>query len=241
MKRVLKRIGIVIVLGAVAFGGGIFLMDLIMGNIVGRGDVTCVPDVTNLPCDEATRLFEDEGLYLLVDREEFAPEDSGVVIRQRPEADERVKKGRRIAVVISKGQEWTEVPELTGERVRQARIALSETGLRVGEILRVPNETVEGQIVIASSPVAGTPLMNGTRVHILVSLGPDPSRFLAPSLINKPIEDVRRYLRLFGLSLAGVSYRAEEGAVPGMILEQIPPPGSCIDPGTGIELVVASP
>jgi len=240
--KVFRFLLLAVVLGAVSFVGGIFLMDLVMGSVVGRGDVVSVPSVEELPEEEANLRLEESGLYLAVDRIEYsALIDSGVVLRQRPAAGERVKRGRRIGVILSGGAERIAVPETTGERVRQARIALAERGLRVGDVVTVPHETVEEHRVIATDPVAGTETMKGSPVNLLVSIGPEPSRFLAPDLTGMPLPEVRRTLRLFGLSLANVAYEEESGERGGTVIAQTPPPGVRLDRDRRIELTVASP
>ncbi|MBN1824742.1 MAG: PASTA domain-containing protein [Candidatus Eisenbacteria bacterium] len=240
--RVFRFLLIAVALGALSFVGGIFLMDVVMGGVVGRGDVVSVPSIEELPEEEASLRLEETGLYLAVDRIEFsALLDSGIVLRQRPAAGERVKRGRRIGVILSAGAERAAVPELVGERIRQARIALAEKGLRVGGVISVPHETVEEQRVIATDPVAGTATLKGAPVDLLVSLGPEPSRFLAPDLVGLPLAEVRRHLRLFGLSLANVAYETETDKPEGTVLAQTPPPGVRLDRDRRIELKVASP
>jgi serine/threonine-protein kinase len=229
-------------LGLLAFLGGMLIMDLAMGIIVRRGEVTIVPDVTGLPYDEAARALAHERLDLVVEREAFDSEaDSGVVIRQIPGAGMRVKEGRRIAVAISKGPEWSVVPDVAGERMRQARLTLASAGLRVEDDATVTSDGVEPDLVIATSPVAGTPAAAGDPVRLLVSLGPAATGYLMPDLKGQEITDVNRHLRLFQLSLPTIQYRDESGEEPGRVLEQSPPPGTRVDRDTNIELVVSSP
>jgi len=240
--RVLRAVLIVIVLAGVSFAGGILVMDLAMGIVVGKGDVTTVPDIAGLHHDEAVRVLDKARLYLLVEREMHDAEaDSGFVLRQRPGPDERVKEGRRIAVVLSSGPERSVIPEVAGRRVRQARIALSDEGLSVEQVLRVHHEQIERDVVIASAPVAGTPAVGGEGISLLVSLGPEPSRYLMPWLGGETLADVRRCLRLFELPLSRVQYRSEPEEKNDKVLEQTPPPGARVDRETSIEVVVSSP
>ena len=97
--------------------------------------------------------------------------------------------------------------------------------------------------MIATSPVAGTPATSGEPVQLLVSLGPDRPSFLLPDLRGKKTSEVRRHLNLFGLSLARVTYLtdSEGGGDPGMVMNQIPPPGAQVDGRSSIEVEVAAP
>ncbi len=242
MRRVLRFLLILVGIGVVSFVGGLIAIDWIMGMVVGKGEVAEVPEVVGMPAEEAARLLDHRGLTLLVDHEEFdAVADSGVVIGQRPGAGDRVKLGRRIAVVLSRGPEGSTVPELVGERVRQARIELAEVGLDVGGVLRVHHDQVGRDLVISTFPVAGTSLVAGENVDLLVSLGPEPARYLMPSLQGKRLSEVRRHLGLFDLSLARVTYQPAPDQPQGLILDQVPPAGARVDRETSIEVVVASP
>ncbi len=237
--------GALIVTGAalLSFVVGIFLFDFVMKMVVGQGDEVVVPAVVGLDESKADRLLGEEGLYLVEESSIFdAEQDSGRVLTQRPEEGERVKRGRRIHVVVSRGPERLLVPEVSGLRVRQARIALTSARLRAEPILRVPHDRVEKDLVIATSPVAGTPVLAGDPVRLLVSLGPERTSFLLPDLTGKRESEVRRHLNLFGLSLSRVTFRAGEGdAGPSVVVAQTPPAGSKVDSRTSIEVEVSAP
>jgi serine/threonine-protein kinase len=240
--RVLRLLLGVAALALIAFLGGMLLMDLAMGIIVRRGEVTIVPDLTGLSYEEATREVADARLDLFVEREVFDGEaDSGTVVRQLPAAGMRVKEGRRIALTVSKGPEWSVIPQVAGERVRQARLSLASAGLRVEENVYVAHESIERDFVIATSPVAGTPAAAGDPIRLLVSLGPAPTGYLMPDLTGQDIADVHRHLRLFQLSMPRITYREDPGVARGRVLEQSPLPGSRVDGETNIDLVVSSP
>ncbi|RPJ40625.1 MAG: PASTA domain-containing protein [Candidatus Latescibacterota bacterium] len=240
--RALRYVFAVAALGLVAFLGGMLIMDLAMGIVVRRGEVTLVPDVSGLPYEEAARALADAKLDLFVEREVSPAEaDSGEVVRQFPGAGMRVKQGRRIALTLSKGPEWSVVPEVVGARVRQARIVLASSGLLVEADAYVAHESIERDVVIATFPVAGSPAAEGDPVRLLVSLGPAPTGFLMPDLTGRALDDVNRHLRLFQLSRPRVTYDGDPEAEPGRVLAQSPSPGSRVDGETPIELTVSSP
>ncbi len=230
------------VVGLISFVGGLFLFDTVMKAVVGQGDETHVPEVVGLPEGEADVILGDRGLYLAVDNAIFDAEtDSGTVLVQRPAAGDKVKRGRTIQITVSKGPESLSVPEVSAMRVRQARIALSRAGLRADSIIRVPHDQVGQDIVIATWPTAGTPLIVGEPVQLLVSLGPAEPAYLMPDLQGKRESEVRRHLNLFGLGLARVTYTQSEGSSAGSVIRQSPPPGARVDARTSVEVEVSSP
>ncbi len=242
-KKIAKAILMTGLIGVVSFVCGIFIFDFAMKLVVGQGDEVRVPLVVQLDESEANRLLEEKGLYLVTEGATFdANLDSGTVLTQRPEEGELVKRGRRIHVVISQGPERLFVPEVGGLRVRQARISMSRMGLRAESIIQIPHDQVDHDLVIASSPVAGTPAITGEPVQLLVSSGPTRPSFMLPDLCGKRESEVRRHLNLFGLSLSQVSYLADSTATvdPGVVLSQIPPPGARVDGRSSIEVEVSA-
>jgi multiple sugar transport system substrate-binding protein len=65
-----------------------------------------------------------------------------------------------------------EVPDLGGQRIAQARSALSEKGLRLGAQNEVPSNTVPKGQIIDQSPEAGADAEPGSSVDVTVSSGP---------------------------------------------------------------------
>lgn len=113
--KFLKGLGKIVLVAILSAVGGYFVFDFAMHVLTGHGDEVLVPAIVGVHRTDAHELLEREGLYLIVENTVFdAVSDSGTVITQRPEADERVKKGRRIHVTISEGVERMLVPEVGG-------------------------------------------------------------------------------------------------------------------------------
>lgn len=243
-KRILKSLFVAAAIGVASFAVGIVVFDFAMKLVVGQGDEVSVPGVLGLDESEANRVLEENGLYIVSEGTRHdAATDSGTVLTQQPDEGERVKRGRRIHVTTSLGPERLFVPEVSGRRVRQAKIALSRAGLRAESIIGVPHDQVERDLVIATSPVAGTPAIEGESVQLLVSLGPERSSFLLPDLRGKKESEVRRHLNLFGLGLARVAYLTggEQPGAPGVVVSQVPPAGAEVDSRSSIEVEVVAP
>jgi beta-lactam-binding protein with PASTA domain len=102
----------------------------------------------------------------------------GRVISSDPGAGERVLDGDKVAIVLSKGKEVYDLPQLKGLTVDEAQDRIFETKLAFGKVVEQFSETVEKGIVIASDPKAGTTLRPGAIVDLVVSKGRRPT---APS------------------------------------------------------------
>jgi len=99
---------------------------------------------------------------------ESSEEPEGTVIRTQPGAGELVAAGDVIVVVISNGPPPVAVPDLTGMTYDEAREALEDRGLEIGEnapIAPTDDPDLDGR-VIAQSPAAGTQVERGTTVGV---------------------------------------------------------------------------
>ncbi len=220
-----------------AFATGLFMFNnLVMPRLIhGVGQVT-VPDLTNLTVDQAEQALRPLGLQLSRAGERFDPAvPRGFVLSQDPEGGIGVRGRKRISVVVSLGEEFSSVPELFGESVRNARLLIERAGLRAGTIIHASSEEAGEGLVAGSDPGAETVLPRDTPVHLLVSTGPGQESFVMPDLLGREIAGVRRQLEALG-------FRVEmppSAPAMGTIVSEDPAPGSRITRATVIQLQAA--
>jgi beta-lactam-binding protein with PASTA domain len=131
-----------------------------------------VPEVTNLEIKEAYEAIEAAGLLLQVHENRYDKKvKKRVVLSQNPEGGKMVREGRTILVVVSLGPELMDVPKLTGESLRTAKIALSNAKLRVGEVTFEEAEYGLDEEVVKQNPSAGKAVPRGERIHLRVRRG----------------------------------------------------------------------
>jgi serine/threonine-protein kinase len=143
-----------------------------------------------------------------------------------------VRGNRRVSVVVSLGEEFSSVPELSGESQRSAEQLLKSAGLRVGAIAHAPSEDVGEGLVVGSDPGPESVLPQGSPVNLLVSDGAGEESFVMPDLVGREIGGVRRQLESLGFRV---------GAPPGTpsigtVVAQRPVAGSRITRATEILL-----
>ncbi|MDQ7793669.1 MAG: Stk1 family PASTA domain-containing Ser/Thr kinase [bacterium] len=199
-----------------------------------------VPNVVGVSMVQAERRLAEFRLSGRVVGEQFHEEaPPGQVLRQRPEAGVLVREGRVIELWISRGRELVEeVPNVVGLPIREARLALFQEGLTVGGELPVYSDEIPAEFVVAQSPAPGTRgLIKGSPIYLDVSLGPEPVTFALPSFEGEALEAVKQRLREMELVEGAVT--EEEGpGTPGTVMGQSPAPGTVVQTGTVIDLVV---
>jgi serine/threonine-protein kinase len=238
----LKSIGITFVaLTGVFFLGVLLFNFVIMPMLIHQRGAVIVPDLRNMSESQATRELERFALNVRIVRTEHNPAvPEGYVVSQSPRANETIKEGRTVEVVLSLGARMQMVPELKGISLRQGRIMLNRNNLRVGRIVRVHSVGDARETVIASTPGVGEELVEGTAVDMVVAVGGQKLEYLMPDLTGRDLLFIREKLRDMGFRISGVRYESHQDVFPNTIVGQSPNPGALIRQGDSIELVAAS-
>ncbi|MBE7010594.1 MAG: Stk1 family PASTA domain-containing Ser/Thr kinase [Ruminococcaceae bacterium] len=131
-----------------------------------------MPDLTNRKQEAAEEILDEKGLRYSVVTEVSETIPEGYVTRQTPEAGIYIDKATTITVYVSSGKEKTtvEVPNLLGLSEEEAKIALLESGLTYGDIIREESSKKKGT-VISQSVRPGYELKEKSSIDIKVSSG----------------------------------------------------------------------
>jgi beta-lactam-binding protein with PASTA domain len=166
----------------------------------------------------------------------------GTVIAQDPAPRTLVARGSAVNVWIAeagtgppKPAEQLVVPNVVGLTIQAAEQALSQGGLRLGNVSTEPSTEPQGR-VLAQTPRAGARSRAGDPVAVRSS---DGSLTVVPNLIGRSRSDADALLQARGLAVKSATERASSGAA-GRILEQSPAPGNRVPRGSGLTVVVAT-
>lgn len=130
-----------------------------------------VPDLRGLSGRQGRIVLERLGFGASVDT---APSEveRGRVVGTRPEAGSERTLPSDVTVVVSRGPEVSDVPELVGLHVDDVEERLGETGFRLGEVSYDPEAFSAPGRVIGQTPAPGYALREGGRVSISVAGAP---------------------------------------------------------------------
>ena len=238
-KRLLPGLLVLGVFGAIA---GVVVIDrFVMPNIVGvNRDVVTVPNVVRMPVDDGREAFYKAGLLTDMRGKEYddtIPENS--IVSQSPEPGSRVKKGRKIALVVSKGKEIGIIPDVRNVSERQAHIIMKKAGFTIGKIKKVYNEEKPAEIVIDAFPASGTTTSREIEVDLYVSKGAKPTHAEVPNLVGESLKTAKDKTVESGLEVGAISYQNNPSLLPGTIISQSAAPGSSIPLESKLNLVVS--
>ncbi|HUV47835.1 MAG TPA: PASTA domain-containing protein, partial [Actinomycetes bacterium] len=228
-RRGLIALAVVLVL---ALGAGVFAWWL------GTGRYTTVPRLTGLTAQAAEAQLESEGLSADFADEQFSEiVKAGQVISSDPEQGSEVRSGGTVTLVLSKGPERYDVPNVVGEELDAAKDQIKKRNLAVGDITRKYSDSVDKGLVLSAKPKAGTSVRVDTAVDLVVSKGPAP--VAVPNLSGDSVDSARSQLAKIDLKLSQGDQEYNNKVPAGAIISQSPASGTLVAPGSTVSVVVS--
>jgi serine/threonine-protein kinase len=235
MKRVLK---VLTTLALLVFLGALTALIIVRLTVTREGVV--VPDLVGKDLVAALEVSNKQGLSLKVaDRAFSTSAPSNHIISQDPRPGGWLRPDGIIRVVVSKGMGELPIPAVHGVNWRDAKSTLERYGLRVGELFRVHSDRVAADTVIAQSPPAGSKIMKGGIVSLLVSDGTWPVNYVMPDLRGQAQYTANETASSIGLRVEKVSYTDRPELRAGSVVSHRPTAGQRVTAGQGVELVLA--
>lgn len=223
-----------LLLFVVAFFGAQFLTG------GGSNGEIAVPNLENYTLEEAEKLLNDMDLKLKVEDEIFDDTiEEGHIISQTPSADSNVKKGREIAVVISKGIGDNEIPNLIGLTQEEAQEALESRGFKLGLVMEQENgEYPEGTIFYQSIREHET-AKEGTAVDINISKVTEEKLAAVPNLVGKTQDEAKKALTDAKLQVGNIATTNDNNVPNGQVISQQSAAGTSVPEGTAVAFTVS--
>jgi serine/threonine-protein kinase len=203
----------------------------------GGTEFVVMPDVVGKPLAEAQGILSDKGFEKVeVTRRVVDPATTrpGIVIEQSPRARNQVDPTKTVLLTVAKAPPKVEVPPLEGLTVDEARTALEEVGLVLGEQTRGNSETVPEDHIISSSPATGEKIPKGSTVDVVVSNG--PSLVIVPDVTCSTYKQAKARIEGLHLTiqLGDPVLPLVQCPNPVNVAQQDTEPNSAVPPGTVI-------
>lgn len=145
-----------------------FLAGYISLILLVSGGNTETPDLRGKDIVQANHILKEKGLYIRIDGEEYADTPAGTVSRQSPPPGTKIKKGREIGVIVSKGLRFSVLPDVRGITFEEAEKILNKMGIPVEKIIYIHSKRYPENFVIAQRP---EPEEGGKAIKLIISLG----------------------------------------------------------------------
>ncbi len=235
LKGILKGVFWIALLVALGGAGGAAGLYLFRG-----GEGVFLPRVAGLDVIRALELLGEKGIPMQVTGRVFSDAVSmNHVVRQNPPGGRRIRKGRTVSLVLSKGPRDVAVPAVVGKNLNRAESLIRQDGLRVRLVERLYDPERPIDQILGIWPGEGESIRRGEGVVLVVSQGPRERAYVMPSLIGEPVNNALDKVRTLGLAVGRVRYVDRPGSLRGSIVSQIPPRGRRVLAGHRVHVDVA--
>jgi serine/threonine-protein kinase len=232
------RVALYIFAGFVLFA---LLMDVFVMPLYTRhGQAIPLPDVTKMRYEDARAKLFSEGFKIIREEERYDSEyPAGYVIEQNPKGGALVKKGRRVYVIISRGELKITMPVLTDISEREAKLKLQRLGLDTGTKTYEPSSYYFEGVVMHQSIAPGVEVSRGTRVDLTISIGDVADEIVVPLVEGRTLDDAKERLAQKGFKIGTVTYQEMASLLPETVIKQSITAGTLVSREQMIDLVVS--
>lgn len=207
--------------------------------IIGNEKSVVVPDLVGRDVIYVLETLSTMELNTKVKGSEFSPRiPRNRVILQDPEPGTRMKRGRDVRIVFSKGPQEIAMPSLKHRSLAEAKISLTEMGLEFGATSRIFHPGIEKGAVIAHVPAPGAMVARGLKVDLLVSQGKKPKALMMADLTGNPIDEALERIEAMGLKVGAIASEPSAGAETNSVLDQSPKPGFKVMKGQTVDITI---
>ena len=202
------------------------------------GERVTVPDLSKMTEDEAKATLKKLRLGVNVQTGTSDDVPEGQVYDQSPAAGTKVDVHTQVTINISSGKEKFSLDDVTGMQYQQAQAQLENDGLVVSLEFDY-SDSVGSDMVISTSPEAGSQVVKGDTITITASKGKETKTTIVPNLLGHNIDDAIQMIKDAGLTYNGKSSDYSDSYSENQVMNHSISAGKTVDEGTTISLTVS--
>lgn len=191
---------------------GLFVLVIFFSSlkwITGFGEQQKVPSVMGQNIIAAQKMLEDQGFTVEIQDSIYVDSVAKLsVLKQSPESDEIVKKGRTIYLTINRAlPPLVDMPNLVGLSIRSAEMYLQSMGLKIGMVSYKPDiarNAVLEQLYNERPIVAGTKIPLGSAISFVLGNGLGGTEMEVPNLVGLNFMEAKAYLQSIGINIGAI-------------------------------------
>lgn len=213
-KKFLRHLMLAILIGIILLLGTLAWLKI----YTHHGQAISVPDLIGLTEEEVEDVIASRNLrYEIVDSVYSSDMPRGTVLKQNPVPSSKVKKDRRIFLTLNAVHpEMVAMPRLVGLSIRQARLALQNAGLELGEIEYRPDYAINNvlqQMHNDSVINEGTEIRKGAVIDLVLGMGLSNETTRVPDLVGLDLPTAREVIADYYLNIGAITY--DESVIDG--------------------------
>lgn len=197
-----------------------------------------MPGVVGMAEEEAIALLDEKGIDYEIERDFSDSIEEGKVMEQSVVKGTEISQNQKVTLIISKGQENVDVPDVVGKTLEEARALLLAAGFKVDEDDEY-DEEVEEDTIISQTPKGNTKAAKGSVVTIVVSKGEEIKVAVVPSLKKKTVSEAEAALSEVNLKLGNVKQEWDDKIEEGKVIAQSIASGTEVKEGTAVDITIS--
>ena len=231
-------LNVVVVLGL--FVGLVWLAFRWLEQHTHHGEEIPVPNIMNMPVQDAVKILEEQGLKYEIDSGEFQPKYKPLQVLQIwPMANSKVKANRIVQIRVNP-KTWAKVivPNILNKYKGLAFRQLEQVGLKIGDTIYEPNiqrDAVLRMQINGRSVQPGDQVMRFSVVDLVIGLGPKRD-VVVPNLVGITVEEAEQLIKKSLFEIGVVQYDGGNTDPSAIVYHQDPANGSRRDQGMQIDL-----
>jgi eukaryotic-like serine/threonine-protein kinase len=207
--------------------------------LVKSGDDVEVPALTGKTTQEAEQVLSPHRLLLDIQGTQFDEKfPEGVVLYQSVPAGAMVRSGRKIGVVLSKGERERVVPRIAGLDRESAKLVLASSELDLAVSTTSCDDDTPVNRIIAQDPPPGT-AMAGRELRAVVSSGSCNRKFVMPEVRGQPASEFLSDLERKGFVVRFFQYEERDDMPAGTLISASPAAGTIVENANPVTLIVS--
>ncbi|MCM1498086.1 MAG: Stk1 family PASTA domain-containing Ser/Thr kinase [Clostridium sp.] len=231
-------IAILIIVAIASITGGFKHKETTTEKISTEEELLKMIDVVGMTEEAAISALREKGIPYDIEREYSETFEEGIVISQSIEDEAVLQEDDRVKLIISKGIEEMNVPDVVGKPVEEAKTLLTAAGFVIDEREEY-DEEVEKDTVISQTPDGNTTAAKGSTVTIVISKGEEVKVAKVPDLKDKTVQEVEEALSAVNLKLGTVYQEYDDNVKEGKVIAQTPKSGMEVKEGSTIDITIS--
>lgn len=187
-------------------------------------EILAIPDVVGLSLKDAEATLEDLGFVVADDVSSIYDSNvgKGKVIQQFPKANTEEEQGTEVSLVISKGTQprYVSMPDVRGLTLDAAKKKLQGVQLQTGDVANTQSEFYDSGLVADQSVAAGSSILQGEKVNLVVSKGPGPSAQYVVVNVSVPDDGEKHRIRIEVVDTKGTHEEYDNLHDPGDVIKE---------------------
>lgn len=220
----------------------IFAVKVVLDNFINSKQTETqirMPSVLDVSEESAVTRLEELGLHVSIKERIYDPEIiAGNIIKQSIEPNTIVNLGQSVELTVSKGKELIKVPRITGFTLDSVEKLIRDYGFEIGvktnEVNDAPVNTVIKQL-----PEANEMAEAGTKIDIVVSLGPQDKKVTVPKLVGLSQSTAISTISSSGLVLGSINQEYSKTVPENDVITQSIESGEIVSQGTTIDITIS--